>query len=61
LASVIGDNPRLIADWEARIHPPDDPLFLFHTQFWGIEDKELLPLSDSIGERDDMDLDDYTT
>ena len=53
LAPVIGDNPRLVADWKARILPSDDPSSLFHTKFWGIKDEGLLSLSDSMGEHED--------
>jgi len=60
LASVVGNNPRLVADWKSQIAPSDDPLAQFHTKFWGVKEVPLPDATDEHKDDDDMEVDNST-
>ena len=39
LETVVGSDPRHIADWNSLKAPPHAPLAQFHKKFWGIKEE----------------------
>jgi hypothetical protein len=59
LASIVGNDQHVLADWESRKANPElSPLAKFHAKFWGKEEPDTMV--GEHGDGDDMEIDNPT-